>query len=908
MRFLCPHCGHQITLDRPVAGRKHTCPACGKAFTVPESEIANMSPAGPHLTRGGIKQPAGQQAGGSVLAKSFLIICFLLVAGFLVGMWRFQESPSDFGQRVVDAVQGSSEGKEGEKAAIQTAPVPPPAPAAHAEESAPARTPAAARAPSATAAAAEPSTPMIPEDLPAGGVDLITFGDPFSERGRGFTDTRSERLIGGLDQPARRLLSGGPYSWQGGEIEFTLKVDPKKQNYFTVKLWGSDKGYESAGRLILFADGKQVGYRHEGDHDLLNQADDEALALGRFVYATVSLPPALTAGRAEMRFKIAGTGRIWPYGTTFDRYQREFIGPSRGIYRAYVHTTPRFEPAGSEIQGREPDGKFRATSGPEVIARSKEIINGRLQRILGGGDVPSNDKARSAQLLLLSEAYQIEWTPAYRDKRTLEQIVRLGDAMARKHAKDPAFIRDEWVAAGSLGQAVLFTWPEIRPFTEAMVEVEGKKMRRRDLWSTALAYGVENWRNKRRSYTNQSMIVDFGIHASNAGLRLLDPRKAIPEARTIRFLHESVGLKPWLGSDLPDGSSGRPFGSDYYVVTRDGLSRELGYVASYGETIQIFARDMAVIAKDPAIRAQTGKMQKARHIFRYPSFDADGFRCMKLASEIDNRIAHYPQSGSAYNSSNVREAWGLETAWLLPDDPVVVGVAQQAIEEGQYFHNIALRLEDPDTLGMMRNVEAWERVKDLPPSPHRLPMSPGQPDFVFCDEENAVLAIKRGEHRLFFNFYFRAERAVNGVVRVFETTPEITRVATVRSQVVVEESGQTWTRPNWMDRLRNRGQVPPGQDIQQAWAGEQLPIAKRPDDANSPKYGEFGPFVGMAAFHSIRYGPFLIGINTTRNKTYPLPIPAGFKATRDLASGRPVANAATVAVGPLSSVVLVEEE
>lgn len=912
MRFLCPHCGHQVALARPVAGGKHACPACGKTFAVPQTAVGNEPPAAHPLSGARNNPPPKHQPGGGGLAKAFLIIVFLLAAGFLAGMWHFRESAPDFGRRLM-AVVNPSPGTTGTaEQADRAGPVPPPAtePAASpgAREVTPTGTLAAAPASPSPAVPVEAVAPMVPEDLPTGGIDLITFGDPHSERGHDFSETRSERLTGGLNQPARRLLSGGPYSWQGGEIEFTLKVDPKEQNYFTVKLWGSDKGYESAGRLVLFADGKQVGYRHEGDHDLLNQADEDPLAPGRFVYATVSLPPAMTAGRSDLRFRIVGTGRIWPYGNTFERYQRDFIGPSRGIYRAYVHTTPRFEPAATEIQGREPEGEFRATSGPEVVARSKDVVIERLRRILDGEGVPGNDKARSAQLMLLAEAYQTEWTPAHRNRRTLEKIVQLGDAMALAHERDPAFIRDEWVAAGALGQAVLFTWPEIRPFTEAMVRADGGMKRRRDLWSTALAFGVENWRNKRRSYTNQSMIVDYGIHAANAGLRLLDPRKAIPEARTLGFLHESVGLKPWLGSDLPDGGSEKPFGADYHLVTRDGLSRELGYVASYGETILIFSRDMAVLAKDQAIREQTKKLQHARHVFRYPSFDGDGYRCMKLASEIDNRIAHYPQSGSAYNSADVREAWGLETAWLLPEDPAIVGVAQQAIEEGQYFQLIADRLDDPDTLGMMRNVAAWERVKDLPKSPRRLPMSPGQPDFVFCDEENAVLAIKRGEHRLFFNFYFRAERAVNRVVRVFETTPEMTRVATVRSEVVVEESGKTWERPDWMDRLRNRGQVPPGQDIKQAWAGEILPVAKRPDDATSPAYGQFGPFVGMAAFHSLRYGPFLIGINTTRDKTYPLRVPADFKAARDLASGRPVANPAALTVGPLSSIILVEGE
>jgi hypothetical protein len=141
---------------------------------------------------------------------------------------------------------------------------------------------------------------------------------------------------------------------------------------------------------------------------------------------------------------------------------------------------------------------------------------------------------------------------------------------------------------------------------------------------------------------------------------------------------------------------------------------------------------------------------------------------MKLASEIDNRTAHYPLSGSAYSEPAIREAWWMETAALLQDDPMAVGAAQQSVEEGQYFAYIQSRLKDPDTLGMMRNVDEWEKVSQLPQSPRRLPMTPGQPDFAFADEENAVLALKHGETCLFINFYYRAERGVNRVARVFE--------------------------------------------------------------------------------------------------------------------------------------------
>ncbi|HRU01266.1 MAG TPA: hypothetical protein P5239_06155 [Victivallales bacterium] len=75
-------------------------------------------------------------------------------------------------------------------------------------------------------------------------VDSITFGNLESERNHTLTEKYSEIIKGGLDESARILLPLNPISHNGGSISFKLNVDPDKQNYFTVKLWGSDCGEE----------------------------------------------------------------------------------------------------------------------------------------------------------------------------------------------------------------------------------------------------------------------------------------------------------------------------------------------------------------------------------------------------------------------------------------------------------------------------------------------------------------------------------------------------------------------------------------------------------------------------------------------------------------------------------------
>src|SRR5438067_1986404 len=71
-------------------------------------------------------------------------------------------------------------------------------------------------------------------------IDQLSFGDEKSEQEHGLKSDHTEAISGGLGENARRLTSLEPVSWEGGRVSFTLKIDPEKDNYFTVRLWGSD--------------------------------------------------------------------------------------------------------------------------------------------------------------------------------------------------------------------------------------------------------------------------------------------------------------------------------------------------------------------------------------------------------------------------------------------------------------------------------------------------------------------------------------------------------------------------------------------------------------------------------------------------------------------------------------------
>jgi hypothetical protein len=740
-------------------------------------------------------------------------------------------------------------------------------------------------------------------------IDTLIFGDTSSEQSHVLASQQSDVVHDGLDEPARELLPLSPISFEGGTVSFNMKIDPQQQNYVTVKLWGSDKGADR-GRLMLFADGLQVGYRHEGDYDVLNQTDDEAEFPGRFLYQTLPLPPSMTHAKTSISLKIISLGAIWPYGTTFAQYQKNLTSPTRGIYRAYTHTDTQFVPDASEKQGELTPPSVRCSPGEQVIDRSKDVVNDRLKRLLEAtGQPPSDIRSLQTDVLLLAQAYNTPWCAAYHNPKAIQLLLRDGDIYVQNQAKSARFVSSDWFGAGPLGEAIMLV-------NAYLNDALDKPATRRMAWANVLLDSVNYWRTHRRDYTNQSMIVDRNIYTANRALQLIAPKLALPEAQALHYVYQAVGLEPWLGSDIPDNggdtsirdasSNGvnKPFGEHYSLVTRKGLTRELGYVGTYGETILHFTHDIAQLTGDEKIRQQLAKLQASRMYFRYPGVDADGYRCLKLASEIDNRTAHYPLSGSAYTAPNIREEWWMDLPALLSDDPVAVGAIQQCLADNQYFNYIQSRINDPDTLGMMRNVDEYEKVKSLPPSSYSMPMTDGQPDFAWADEQDAVLAIKHGDDRLFINFYYRAERAVNGIARLQEITPTIDRIATVRTQFQVPSSGHTYTRPDWMDAIRSRGMPPPSQEIHEAWAGDVMPIAPRPPDAKLPEYGNWGPFLGKAAFYSLRYGNYLIGLNTSEQTTYTLPIPADHTRAPDLISGKTIDLSSTLNVPPLSTVVL----
>jgi len=380
----------------------------------------------------------------------------------------------------------------------------------------------------------------------------------------------------------------------------------------------------------------------------------------------------------------------------------------------------------------------------------------------------------------------------------------------------------------------------------------------------------------------------YGIYLANRGIEAVDPSRALSEPEVRRYLYESVGLEPWRNSD-PGAADGPPetggkrwaVAKDYWEITKKGLTKELGFVGYYGEvldwvtTIYNATRPTPEEAGDERIRLQLIRLEKARAVFRYPDVDNDGNRAMRLEAIVGWRDpGHYP-GDVCYGE---RTTWDGSSVYApaSTNDPAGIGYAQQMLADNQFFEILRGRMVDKGfrvTAGLLDVPADYERVVKAQPSAIRLPMTPGQPDFIFSDEEDGVLAIKDGDRILYVSLYWRAPRAVNFLARVHEITPQFDRIAVVKEEAVVDPSGLTYQRPD-NAIVPYAGGIRYPEQIHSALAGEKLPIAPIPSQVDF-KPGEESVYAGKAAFYSLRYGPYLIGMNLDTRRTFTLNAPDG---------------------------------
>lgn len=748
-------------------------------------------------------------------------------------------------------------------------------------------------------------------------VDRLNFADPASEKSHRVVVENGETVPGALGLHVPRLLPANPPQIYGGHMEFAMKVDPTARNYFTIKLWADDETGAEASRLYLYVthEGRdyQVGYRHQGDYQPLAISGSRSPLPGRFYYSTTMLPRWMTEGKTELTLKIQSAGRLYGHGKNDEdhggNYQFNQKLPSRGIYSVYTHTNPLLDVPADEPQGRAPEVVRRPSPGPEILDADGAFTRGVNETV---SNVLRRDRLDCNQIEMLATAYVTpEVSAAYHRPEVVEKVAAALDDIARAYYTDNSDA-DEWGGRyGPAGWAIHLLRDELRKSWDKRIDYgknAGMKTRR-EAWSEMLFASRETGRLRNlRTLTNQTIYASTSVYQANRGLAALGDSRAFDEKHAQRYLAAAIGLEPWLGNDTPEGGHELLYGANYLQTTRKGQTREWGFAGSgYGEMQHMAARFYRMTG-NPAFRDQAVKIAYGRAPFRRPSIEIDpqtnhayqtmeglGWIAWRGGGEFLDKILY---------ASPGQWAQGIYAA-AATMDPTLIGYAKQMIDDdNQFFSQLVA-----DSRGYRNGTgvssttfDVWadyRAIKKAADSGARLPMTSGRPDFVWADEENQIIALKRGENRLWLTTYFQAKKGtgVNRLGAFHYSTPRYDQIGVLETRVDYPVGDASPVRAADMIDLPERTIYSPPNPPLQAYGGEPAPLAKWPDDAR-----ECDPFIGRTNFSATRFGPWFIAFNSTTDRSFPLDPPADFAGAKDLVTGQ--TKPGPLSVGPLQTIVL----
>ena len=213
---------------------------------------------------------------------------------------------------------------------------------------APAQTPTPAPAPApAPIPAPSPAPAPAPAPTPTF-IDRVDFGSTRSESAKSVnTATSAPTGNGAFSQTYRqpKLIKYGDMPAAADKLTFTVAVDPAKQNYLTVKLFGSDSYFGQLRIADLPTDNNRPSYvADQVDNSMSNGAGNPPF-YGRFHYSTVSLPLSMTTGKTSVTLSLYSTGFFYDDGSG------KVGNPTRPVYSAFTHVDPFFVPPAADATG-----------------------------------------------------------------------------------------------------------------------------------------------------------------------------------------------------------------------------------------------------------------------------------------------------------------------------------------------------------------------------------------------------------------------------------------------------------------------------------------------------------------------------------------------------------------------------
>jgi hypothetical protein len=459
--------------------------------------------------------------------------------------------------------------------------------------------------------------------LAVGVLDTVVFGNTSSETAHTLAQTQSQTIAGSLGQSARQLLPLSTLAVDGGSMTFNMTVDPVKRNYFSVKLWGEDDTDQGKGRLYLYVPSGgtdyQVGYRHEGDYMPISVTAGAPPLSGRFFYSTTLLPLSMTAGHTSLALKIQSTGELYGLGSggpPSGNYQFNMDTASRGIYRAYTHTAPYLD-VSDEAQGSAPATTTRPTPTESSVLGAAGTYTNGLNNWINGKLSAAITAFTATDVELLARSYFVSQLSAgYQNANVVSKVIAVIDGFASDYYTNPSTSvttsnygadggNEVWGGRfGAIGWGIHMLAAQLDSSLDVTVNygTAGGNKTRRVAWGDMLRASRDSGRFNRdgKYLTNQALIADTNIYKANRAMIDIAASGAFTETAARRYIKEAIGIIPWTGSDLSNGLSSYKYGTNYYQVTPDGLTKEWGFPGAYGE-MQYFAATFYKYTNDTAV-------------------------------------------------------------------------------------------------------------------------------------------------------------------------------------------------------------------------------------------------------------------------------------------------------------------
>ena len=173
-------------------------------------------------------------------------------------------------------------------------------------------------------------------------LDYVVLGDEESEKAHNADTGKSVVGYGGLGDTYRQIYPGDDKIW------VTMKVDPDKMNYITVKLWGSECENKEIQNLMINDEFGTLQAKYGTVWPVWDNMYEEPGQRGSYFYATYRLPMAMTHGRTEVRFQVYHGGDANAYSANGMNAATEY---SRQLYKLVTHTDPSYKKMADDKDG-----------------------------------------------------------------------------------------------------------------------------------------------------------------------------------------------------------------------------------------------------------------------------------------------------------------------------------------------------------------------------------------------------------------------------------------------------------------------------------------------------------------------------------------------------------------------------